>query len=108
MGAAFITAQDDDRFGSVSTLQRLLPAQQERVRSPLDQSAFCEAGDVAAGDDPVVREPGWGEPGSVHEWRKDAPRCGESFWSVASFQARTSSFSRIEGGRCSAGRVARY
>lgn len=37
------------------TVQRLLPAQGKRGRSPLDQSSLGEAGDVAASDDQVIK-----------------------------------------------------
>ena len=44
-----------DYFGSFFTVQRPLPAKQKSGRSPLEKSSLNDAGDVAGGDDQVVR-----------------------------------------------------
>jgi hypothetical protein len=42
-------------FGSFFTVQRPLQAKQKSGRSPLEKSSLNDAGDVAGGDDQVVR-----------------------------------------------------
>jgi hypothetical protein len=52
---ALLALRSTVRIGSFFTVQRPLQAKQKSGRSPLEKSSLNDAGDVAGGDDQVVR-----------------------------------------------------